>query len=252
MALLRVDQWFATLNTCSTFSAVLPDAGPVGEVPVVYLLHGVQDDGTGWLRFTAAERYARLYNVALVVPNAGNSFYAHMAAGPDYFAFVTEELPAQCRRLFGLSGRREDNYVFGLSMGGYGALKCALTYPERYAGCAAFSTAVRPAGLAHAEPSPLSPAEWRAVFGPRGEPGPECDLFALAGRAAGGDLPHIHMACGTGDPLYPDNLDLHRHLTEKGIRHTFRSRPGTHAWTLWDQELEYALDAFFGTADTAG
>lgn len=246
MALLHIDQWFSTLNNFASFTAVLPDAGDLSAVPVVYLFHGVQDDGTGWLRFTSAERYARLHNVALIVPNGGNSFYADMAAGPKVFSFVTRELPCQCRRLFGLSRRREDNYVAGLSMGGYGALKCALTYPEQYAGCAAFSSAIRPEDLARAEQSPLSPGEWRAIFGPTGEPGPECDLFALADRAAGRDLPRLYLSCGTEDGLYPANAEFHAFLTQKGVRHTFRPRPGTHAWSLWDGELAHALDAFFG------
>ena len=56
-----------------------------------------------------------------------------MACGLPYFTYVSEELPTLCRRMFSLSAAREKNYVFGLSMGGYGAMKCALTYPGRYA-----------------------------------------------------------------------------------------------------------------------
>lgn len=245
MALIRLNQFFPALNRPATFYVVLPDEGDLGTVPVVVLLHGVQDDGTGWLRYTSAERYARFKNVALVIPDAGNSFYANMDAGPQIFTFISEALPAQCQRIFGLSPRKEHNYIFGLSMGGYGALKCALTYPERYAGCAAFSAALRPEELM-GENAPLSPGEYRAIFGPGiagGTIPQSCDLYALAAQAKA--IPQLLLSCGEADEFYPVNCDFHAFLTQKGIQHTFRPRPGAHDWALWDEELDHALDVFF-------
>ena len=85
------------------------------------------------------KQYAGTPGLRSVMPEVQRSFYADMAAGLDYFGYVAVELPAMCERMFGLPHERTKRYVMGLSMGGYGALKCALTYPERYAGVGSFS-----------------------------------------------------------------------------------------------------------------
>ena len=123
----------------TSFQVILPDEGDLSEVKVVYLLHGLSDNCTGWTRYTSCERYARERNVALVLPEVQRSFYIDGVYGLNYFTYVAQELPQACRRMFGLSDKRENNYIMGLSMGGYGALKCALTYPRNYAGCGSFS-----------------------------------------------------------------------------------------------------------------
>lgn len=248
MALVEFTHRFKTLGGQGQVRLVLPEQGAVSDAPVVLLLHGASDDGSGWLRFTAAERYAAEKNLALVVPDARNSYYADMACGPQFFRFVTEELPAECARLFGLSCKRERNYVFGLSMGGYGALKCALTFPEKYAGCAAFSTAARPEKLVGSADWPLSAAAGEAIFGPglaQGRVPPESDLFALLGAAVP-PLPRLYLACGEQDPLYPASRELAEALAKKNIPHTFYSSPGAHEWAYWDGQLKRAMDVFFG------
>lgn len=250
MALIQITHRFDTLGGQNCFRVVLPETGAPGRVPVVLLLHGASDNGSGWLRFTAAERYASEKQIAFVIPDAGNSCYADMESGPRYFSFVTQELPAECSRLFGLSARREDNYVIGLSLGGYGALKCALKCPGQYAACAAFSAAVQPERLIQSEEWPLSPAAGRAIFGDgilQGKMPPSCDLYALAEKALknGASLPSLYLACGEQDPFYPVNRELHAFLTEKNIPHVFRHGPGTHCWEYWDAQLKNALDVIF-------
>ena len=140
MTYLRCDFSSKSLEMCTSFIALLPEDVPLGDAPVIYLLHGLSDNCTGWTRLTGVERYAREHNAAVIMPEVQRSFYADMALGLRYFTYISQELPAFCRRTFGLSAARERNFVMGLSMGGYGALKCALTAPERYAGCGAFSS----------------------------------------------------------------------------------------------------------------
>ena len=81
---------------------------------MVWLLHGLTDDSTAWQRYTGLEWYARLKQAVVVMPEVQRSFYTDMAAGPAYFTYVSEELPAFCRRMFGLSGAREQNFVMGI------------------------------------------------------------------------------------------------------------------------------------------
>ena len=150
------------MNTSLTI--VLPEDREMCKTRVVYLLHGLMDNCTGWTRYTAVERYAREYNAALIIPEVQRSFYTDMEMGLNYFSYVLEEVPALCRRFFDFSEKREYNYIMGLSMGGYGALKCALTVPGQYAGCASFSAAQ--SGRCRSSSTPMKSARFQRVFSP--------------------------------------------------------------------------------------
>ena len=111
------------------------------KYPVVYLLHGLSDNCYDWNENTQLTLLANTYGIAFIIPEVQRSFYTDMAYGLKYFTYVADELPQIAQRLFPISGRREDSYVMGLSMGGYGALKCVFLRPDRFAGCGAFSAA---------------------------------------------------------------------------------------------------------------
>ena len=132
MAFLRCEIASESLRMATAVDVILPDKGALSETKTLYLLHGLTDDRTGWTRYTAVERYARERGLAVVLPEVQRSFYTDMVYGLPYFTYVAEELPAVCRRMFGLGAAREQNYIFGLSMGGYGTLIHALTHPEKF------------------------------------------------------------------------------------------------------------------------
>ena len=248
MAHLQIEQRLETLGGQSIFHVILPETGDLHEAPVVYLLHGAGDNGTGWLRYTAIERYAYAKGLVLILPGVGNSWYADMASGVRAFACLTQELPTVCQRMFGLTQAREKTHLLGLSMGGYGALKCALTYPERYASCTALSAAVRPEQVVKSADWPLPPTAAWAVFGPgidRDDLPPRDDLWQLAAAADPAALPKIRLACGEQDPLLPANQAFDRLLTTKKIAHTFTTAPGAHEWAFWDSQAARALDCIF-------
>ena len=112
----------------SSVNVVLPQntSGQIGlkgvaaddGCPVLYLLHGMSDDHSTWIRRTSVERYATQYGLALVMPNAHRSYYTDMACGLKYWTYVSEELPRLMHTFFKISDRREDTFVAGLSMGG--------------------------------------------------------------------------------------------------------------------------------------
>ena len=109
--------------------------------PTLYLLHGLSDDHTIWQRSTSIERYVADLNLAVVMPSIDLSWYTDMYYGPKYWTFMTEELPRICRSFFPrMSVKREDTFVAGLSMGGYGALKCALRAPKVFSWAAGLSS----------------------------------------------------------------------------------------------------------------
>jgi S-formylglutathione hydrolase FrmB len=211
--------------------------------PTLYLLHGLSDDHTIWTRRTSIERYAAAKNIAVVMPAVARSFYQDMASGPHYWTFVSEELPALCQRYFPLSTAREDNFVAGLSMGGYGALRLGLAQPERFAAVASLSGALdlarrlREAGKAG---SRVSRAEWVAIFGPELQAPAEADLWGLAQKP--GPKPALYLACGTEDELLDDTRSFHQHLQTAKLPVTYRESPGLHDWAYWDAEIQRVLD----------
>src|SRR5688572_8749608 len=153
MALIHCDFFSETLELSTSMTVLLPQqtrtqigmagagAGEHGA-PVLYLLHGLSDDHTIWQRRTSIERYAAPLGLAVVMPAVHRSFYTDERHGGRFWAFLSDELPALVGEFFRVSARREDTYVAGLSMGGYGAFKWALRQPERFAAAASMSGAL--------------------------------------------------------------------------------------------------------------
>ena len=215
--------------------------------PTLFLLHGLSDDHTMWMRRTSIERYAAERNLAVVMPAVGRSFYQDMAGGPRYWTFLSEELPALMRSFFPLSEKRADNFAAGLSMGGYGALRLALAHPEKFAAAASFSGALdyvrrlRDSGKAG---SRISKAEWNAIAGPDADAaGTTSDLHFLAKQVASatGPKPALWLSCGTEDDILGDTRAFHRHLDAIGFRHHCEESPGTHDWAYWDGQIQRAI-----------
>lgn len=240
MALLRVEYASKALGMNTSFQVFLPDEGELAQVKVVYLLHGLTDNCTGWTRYSSCERYARERGVALVIPEVQRSFYIDGVYGLKYFTYVAQELPAACQRMFGLSMQREKNYVMGLSMGGYGALKCALTYPDRYAGCGSFSGVTDLKAFMSRQAVPMRSWEFTALLGEGQRVGPENDLAALAEAAK--NPPPVYLSCGEQDAHYPMNTAFAEKLTELGIVHRYDHRTGDHSWDFWDQSIQDCFD----------
>ena len=243
MALLRVEYSSKVLEMNTSFQVFLPDEGDLSEVKVVYLLHGLTDNCTGWTRYSSCGRYARERGVALVIPEVQRSFYIDGVYGLKYFTYVAKELPQVCRRMFGLSAKRELNYVMGLSMGGFGALKCALTFPENYAGCGSFSGVTDLKAFLSRQALPMKPWEFTALLGEGHRVGPENDLCHLASNLL--DVPKIYVSCGEQDVHYPMNCAFTEHLAALGIAHRYDHRPGGHSWDFWDRSIQDCFDYLF-------
>jgi putative tributyrin esterase len=248
MALLTCDFFSDALELGTSMTVVLPQpteaqvgiqatADTGSRPPVLYLLHGLSDDHSAWLRNTSVERYAAAAGLAVVMPAVARSFYADERHGLRYWTFLSEELPEIVHRFFQVSRRREDSFVAGLSMGGYGALKLALTHPDRFAAAASLSGAVDVRGLSRLpERGPL----FERVFG--GIPGPEADLFALLRGVPAAELPALFVACGAEDQLYPANLAFTAAAEDAGASLTTWFGHGEHEWGLWDRLLAQVID----------
>jgi S-formylglutathione hydrolase FrmB len=254
MALVHCDFFSEVLGMCMSMDAILPQqtgAGQIGlrgaaggaEHPWLYLLHGLSDDHTIWQRRTSIERYVAPLGLAVVMPNVHRSFYTDMASGYRYWTYVSEEVPALARSFFRLSSRREDAFVAGLSMGGYGAFKLALRCPDRFAAAASLSGALDMAARAREANVPHD-HDLRLVFGnPATLSGSDEDLFACAEELVrrAGPRPKLYQCCGTGDFLYQGNLAFRDRARAIGLELTYDEGPGEHEWGYWDRKIQDVL-----------
>ena len=252
MALISCDFFSESLEFGQSMTVVLPQAteAQVGVTPaeddagdgppVLYLLHGMSDDHTAWLRYTSIERYATAAGLAVVMPAVARSFYTDEAHGHAYWNYVADELPEIVSSFFRVSSRPERTYVAGLSMGGYGAIKLALARPGRYAAAASLSGAL---DIVRRAEEPLRGDEMHdRIFG--GPPRPEHDLFALLDGAAPDDVPPLHISCGTEDRLLEDSKEFVRRAEAKGLEVTTDFPPGDHEWGLWDRVIQDVIAWF--------
>ena len=260
MAHLRCDFFSESLGLSTSMTVLLPQqtstqigkAGAAwpGPPPVLYLLHGLSDDDTAWLRRTSIERYVSELGLAVVMPQVHRSFYSDELHGLRYWTFLSEELPQLVDSFFHVSTRREDTFVAGLSMGGYGALKWALRQPERFAAAASLSGALDVASRGPRQGPPGDPELFGRIFGDRGVDRSD-DLTALV-RAQRDHTPALYVCCGTEDHLYPENERFAQICMDSGVALTTDFGPGEHEWGYWDTRIRDVLTWLpLGTADAA-
>ena len=244
----------AVLRRNAQITVILPtpeeeNAPMPQDLKVLYLLHGLHGDETSWVRYTNVERYAQQAGIAVVMPGVGNSFYQDMVHGERFFTFMTQELPRFIQGLFPVSKKREDTYIAGLSMGGYGAFFLGLSCPQLYSAAASFSGAVdiafnaTPLQLPEGAPIPFFAED---CFGDITQmKGSHRDIIALYEKADPASLPRLYQSCGTADYLFGMNKLFHKKMTELGAQICWRETPGmAHEWDFWDAEVRYLLNTW--------
>jgi S-formylglutathione hydrolase FrmB len=253
MILNEVNFFSETLGLLSSMYILLPQrkleetkSRRAPKYRTLYLLHGYSDDHTAWQRWTSIERYVEGLDLVVVMPAVHLSFYNDMAHGGKYWQFIGEEVPTLVHDMFSLSSARKDNFVAGLSMGGYGAFKLALTYPERYAAAASLSGAldIREVVKAHNDPANKIWLEaMRTVFGDLSKvPGSKHDLITLAKKVAKGQVrPRLYQCCGQEDDLYKENIHFRDAVQKLPLDLTYEEGPGEHNWAYWDEMIQNVL-----------
>jgi S-formylglutathione hydrolase FrmB len=240
------------------YKVVLPpgyDAGastPPALYPTLYLLHGLTGHHTDWLSRTKLSGYAAQHRLIIVTPEGNDGWYTDSAgaASDKYESYIIKELIPDVERRFRASRAREGRGVAGLSMGGYGALKFGLKYPELFAFAASMSGAVGAASWRTEEDLGRSEFIRRSLvqtFGVGDTPTKRAnDLFRLVrelpeGRAPA--LPFLYLDCGTEDPLrlLAPNAALAALLVERKVAHEYRQLPGRHDWLYWDRQVQDVL-----------
>lgn len=219
-----------------------------GKYRVLYLLHGMCNDYSECLRKSGIERYAEAAQIAVVMPDGENGFYANTAYGRKYETYIAQELPLFITKMFPVSDRREDICIGGFSMGGYGALRLGLKYSDTFGKVIALSgshdlTKLPPRNF-HLQK--YCPVHWEFVNGPEYDKiaGSDLDTYAVAEEKVkeGAALPDIFLSCGTGDFLYQAHRLTLEKLSSLGIAYTAEEGPGYHNWDYWDPALKRGID----------
>ncbi len=210
--------------------------------PTLYLLHGSADDCDSWIRNTGIERYVQDTGIAVIMPSGKNSFYCDAENGESYYSYVSEELMAFSRSIFPLSTKREDTFVAGASMGGYGAAKLALDHNNLFSVLGIFSGAIEPFQIQERLLGiGVDEIRFDLLFGDKDHyRGSRHDLFHLVDNyAPDNQKPWVRLYCGTDDIInYDMNVNLAEALTKKGFDTYFNSEEGGHDWAYWDRCLE--------------
>lgn len=217
--------------------------------PVIYLLHGLTGHYTNWIEKTRLADYAAPYDVIIVMPEGNDGWYTDSASVPSekYESYIIQELIPDVERRFRAGTQRESRAIAGLSMGGYGALKFGVKYPEKFIFAASLSGALDAASWAEADLKGLT-FIWRTLEPVYGTADSETraanDLSKLyreltAPRIAA--LPFIYVDCGTEDILLQTNRSFVDILVKQKIPHEYRQLPGNHSWPYWDSQVQEVL-----------
>lgn len=220
--------------------------------PVLYLLHGGAGNAQDWIRYTSIERYAEEHEIAVVMPEVGgSSFYGDMVHGYKYYTYLTEELPMVLNCFLPISNKREERFVAGLSMGGYGAYKWAFDRPEYFGAAANFSgisfieeifdeSRGEFARHARKDPKGICNLVWGGLENMLGTKNDTRYMVTHAIETQA-DLPRLYAAIGTEDFSYDCAKRYLSFLKENGIEVEYEEMSGAHEWKVWDAAIQHFI-----------
>jgi len=208
--------------------------------PVLYLLHGWSEHYDGWIASTGLLQYASDYQLIVVTPEGGNGWYTNSATVPSdqYETYVVQELIKDVETRYRTVQNRRGRAIAGNSMGGYGALKFALKYPEMFALAASMSGALD--APARTDDASIN----QALGSPNSEVREANDLQRLVREFPPERvplLPYLYLDCGLADPWLETNRGFVNLLLERKIPHEYRQVPGGHIWPYWDKQVREVL-----------
>ena len=230
------------LHKMTSCMVILPENAGPGPFPVFYLLHGLSDDHTAWTRRTSLERYVEGLPLIVVMPDGGRGWYTDSSVEPAgaFETFILRDLIGFVDRTFRTRAERGGRVVAGLSMGGYGAVKLGLKFPEVFCAAASHSGAlVNP----DERGGTYLGSELHRIFGDHPAGGAN-DIFALAERLEPGRRPALRIDCGTEDSLLGYNRRFHSHLDRLGVAHEYEEFAGGHTWEYWDAHVRETISWF--------
>jgi S-formylglutathione hydrolase FrmB len=243
MAFARINYHSRSLQKASSVSVVFPDDPAVPRPwAAFYLLHGLSDDDTIWMRRTSIERYVEGLPLVVVMPDGGRGWYTNAVVGPAHEDDLIKDVTGLVDRTFPVKAERGGRAIGGLSMGGYGAVKLGLKHPDLFASVNSHSGAlaiVQDDWSKNGHIKDIAP-ELERIFGKSPRNGPE-DPFGIIERTDHGLVPALRIDCGKDDFLTEQNRSFHSKLESMKIPHEYAEFPGEHTWSYWDLHVQEAI-----------
>jgi S-formylglutathione hydrolase FrmB len=211
-----------------------------GHYPLVVALHGLFEDSDFWqsrgLDRILDDQWAKaeVPELVLLACDGGNSFFVNSKLG-RYEDLVTQDVVEFGEKEFRAGGTRASRALWGVSMGGYAALRIGLSHPAIF-GAVATHSAMLLAAIPRAEDgaSRWHMDAFHRVFGDPVDAAlwAEADPLAWVARADKAGLPRFYFDCGDHDRfgLFRGNQEMHRRMDEKGIANDFAILPGDHGY----------------------
>jgi len=255
MSLTTMHYYSNCLRREVTFQAIIPLDHPAEHgktqhyatepLKALYLLNGYSGSCNDWLTYSSIRDLAQQNRLAVFMPSGENHFYVDDEAKGEMFGeFIGEELIAFTRAMFPISNKREDTFIGGLSMGGYGAVRNGLKYSHNFSKVIAMSSAFITYKIANAKPGYsdgiASYSYFDRVFGNLNElEGSDKDLEALvrAIQENKKQMPELYLSCGDEDFLLDVNIKFHNYLKQQNIKHVYEQSPGVHDWNFWREYI---------------
>lgn len=259
MAFLEVNSFSTALFRNQSFHIVLPNDLPEPmragnqhydrDTKTLLLLHGFSGNSKDWMLGSLAQDLAVKYNIAIVTPSGENSFYLDQkGTGRAFGRYIGQELVDYVRKTFGLSDKKEDTFIGGLSMGGFGAIHTGLMYPETFGGMFGLSSALiinKIKGIKEGYQDEVADYDYyRSIFGDLDnlDESENNHEYLIKKRIENGEkIQPMYLACGTEDFLLEANREFHEFLTKNNIEHIYKESAGIHDWAFWNEYLEKAI-----------
>ncbi len=257
MGLFQGNIYSESLGMYTELFVNLPQDEPSNRKKVkpstLILLHGLTGNASSWSRRTNLEGIVNKYNIAVFMPEVSRSFYHDLNPGLKYFKYISKELPKIIKNSFNVLTDRSHLYIAGLSMGAYGAMKTALTYPEKFSHVGAFSGMYNMKDYINMFKSDLTnPNVLRAredfytIFSKDLENIETGNLHKrFIDMKDKSVLPKMYLSCGENDPLLPLSRSFHELLVKYEFSHVYEEFEGSHEWNFWSNSLERMLEVFF-------
>jgi putative tributyrin esterase len=238
----------AALGREMRYRVVLPGSiASDQELPVAYLLHGGGGGFRDWTNYSEVARFAET-KLLLVMPQGDYSYYVNAVGRPAdrYEDYIVQDLLTDVEARFPIAKGRANRAIVGVSMGGFGAVKIALSHPALFVFAGALSPAIdvprRQFSLRRVQQS----TALRSIFGPSGsEARRRKDPFLIARSVLPAKSPYLFLSCGEGESLLVPNREFVAVLERQHLPYEFHVVPGGHDWTQWNKEVPKLFERLF-------
>lgn len=253
MALLKLSFLSKSLSRTVDVNVLLPIENSLEtdlcKFKTIYLLHGYTGNQDDWLTYTTIRSLSEKYNLAVVMPAGENSFYTdNEATGYKYGEYIGKELVDFTRKILPLSDKREDTFIGGLSMGGFGALRIGALYGNTFSKIISLSGAFVIKNLQTDKDfyanSIANKAYYERVFGNIEELDNSYNNPVYCVKNSE-NMPKVFMACGTEDYLINENRDMRNTLENNSVNLKYEESTGIHDWEFWERNINIGVKWLF-------